>query len=245
MGLDPATRDAALDTLQQLVHVCTETEYDGIRQKLDCDIFLPVHQYMVKNWDGIRKECVSRLGDKPALGNDTNNRLESLNQKLKKVIRRNGNLRDFFVDLFTAVSSTRTERAARGQKNCAKVPVHYAVDPGLEQYETLLTPYALQLLSSQLTLSNKVVVPAPDASTPDAVLLDYHGECITVTTTTCPCSVFVQLKLPCRHIFALRKTLGLDTFVAEACATRWQRSYYQDGLRVLCDYKGSVSVEVQ
>jgi hypothetical protein len=48
---------------------------------------------------------------------------------------------------------------------------------------------------------------------------------ITVTIDTCECSTYAYLKLPCRHIFAMRSYQDLDLFCPDVVATRWTRAY--------------------
>ena len=65
-----------------------------------------------QNWDPIREEWV--IGHMVSTGsflNRTNNRLESLNGKLKQVIKKYSSLENFIKEFFIAVSVVRNERS--------------------------------------------------------------------------------------------------------------------------------------
>jgi len=41
------------------------------------------------------------------------------------------------------------------------------------------------------------------------------------------------MKLPCRHIFALRKHVGMDLFDPSLCDRRWTIDYYKSKQKIL------------
>ena len=50
------------------------------------------------------------------------------------------------------------------------------------------------------------------------------------------------MKLPCKHIFALRKRLEVDLFAEELCDVRWSFKYYKENQRI---FRSSSSVTVE
>ena len=66
----------------------------------------------------------------------------------------------------------------------------------------------------------------------------------TVTVTECECIFQGSMKLPCRHIFALRKKLSLSLFDRSCCADRWTTSYYHATQRLFSDLPGTPTVDI-
>ena len=77
--------------------------------------------------------------------NRTNNRVESINQKLKSVITRYSGMTEFFLDLMKCLMSLKIERDHRALDITLKRSViGYEADSTLGQYMTLLTPLAFK-----------------------------------------------------------------------------------------------------
>ena len=83
-----------------------------------------VIEHFDANWHGIRQEWVGGLRDEGlTYQNRTNNRVESINQKLKSVISKFGRLPQFCSELVGAISVLRIERDYRAISVFQKVPV--------------------------------------------------------------------------------------------------------------------------
>lgn len=64
---------------------------------------------MTIHWHDIRCQWVTGLKESCNFGNDTNNRLESINQKFKQVIERFARFEQFFHDLEVVLKCLRQE----------------------------------------------------------------------------------------------------------------------------------------
>eukprot|EP00794_Sanderia_malayensis_P001024 gene1024-346_t len=53
-----------------------------------------------------------------------------------------------------------------------------------------------------------------------------------VASEKCTCDSFFTMRLPCRHIFALRKQLQHPLYFDRLCDKRWTKSYYRNSHRV-------------
>ena len=73
-------------------------------------------------WDPIKEEWVVGLKQSCHYNNHTNNRLESINQKLKQVIGQFSTLQQFFKDLDVILCSLRQERDTRITSAIMKCP---------------------------------------------------------------------------------------------------------------------------
>lgn len=87
-------------------------------------------------------------------------------------------------------------------------------------------------MAKQLSFKDKVNLPEPIEDSFNVV--SSEGE-IKETPTTCPCSLWLSVKLPCRHILAVRARLNLNIFDESLCDKRWSANYYRASQRVFQD----------
>ena len=141
----------------------------------------------------------------------------------------------------------RSERDQKAALTVQKVPVtfHDATDVSLD-YMKYLTPYAYQFVAKQLSFKDNVNLPEPIEDTFN--IISSEGEIkVHVTPTTCTCSLWLSMKLPCRHILAVRSRLNLDIFDELLCDKRWSADYYRASQRVFQDtevHQDSCSLDV-
>jgi zinc finger SWIM domain-containing protein 3 len=159
--------------------------------------------------------------------NNTNNRLESINQKLKSVIPRFSSLEDFIEKFFVILRVLRSEREHRAALTVQKVPVvfHTSASEGAVKYMKYLTPYGYQYVAKQLNFVNKVKLTKIGNNF--HVTSSNEGE-LETTPTACTCCSWLSMKLPCRHIFAVRIEMGLDVYDEILCDKRWSMDYYKE-----------------
>ena len=55
---------------------------------------------------------------------------------------------------------------------------------------------------------------------------------ITVTSSSCECTSWMSMKLPCRHILMVRSKLGLGLYEESLCAKYWTSAYYKLNQRI-------------
>ena len=84
-------------------------------------------------------------------------------------------------------------------------------------------------MAKQVQLKDKVTIPEQDD---DNYTLSSSEGMIEVTPVSCTCSSFVSMKLPCRHIFAIRSKLSFDLYDTSLCNRRWSVDYYLANQRV-------------
>lgn len=86
MGLRPNQRDVCLDLFQQIVYSPSPEEYEDRVSRLRSTGYDKVIEYYENNWAGIKHEFVECFKSEClTLGNRTNNRIESINEKIKTV----------------------------------------------------------------------------------------------------------------------------------------------------------------
>ena len=174
------------------------------------------------------------LGDKCQTGNflnTTNNRLESINSKLTSVIDFYSSLKNFVKGFFNVVYVLRNERDNKAATNFQKAKVcYYSVSSPEEKYFRFLTSYAANFVVSQIERPStvrklkKVSLNQYEINTSDVVL--------NCSINVCDCNFYTSMKLPCEHIFAVRKMCGIDLYDESLCDMRWAASYYHKRQRI-------------
>ena len=161
------------------------------------------------------------------LGERTNNRLGSINSKVKSVCSRYVSLSKFFDQFFAVLSSLRNERNHSTLMAIVKKRVATPKDSAEEQYKQILTLYASKFVSQQLLLRRKVSVAGDPEADIEYTILSSEGT-LSVTAQTCPCTFSKTMHLPCRHVFAVREYKQLPLFSMQGLSGRWLMKYLLD-----------------
>jgi len=214
-NITPKQRDDIKQIFQNLAYCKTQLEYDSMYHHLQAMAPESIMEYYNKNWHAIRNEWV--IGMTLNTGNfmnKTNNRLEGFNGKLKSVISTFSTLDDFVEKLFIVLDCIRLERDKNAIKLVQKQPTQKNSIPELQQFYSLLTPYAFNSLKTQFECAAETDVLEK------------------TTENNCSCLFYNSMRLPCRHIFNLRKKQSLSLYDNSLCDERWTRNYYYQNQRV-------------
>ena len=229
MEISANDRLKVLEAIQNISRSSNEDDYSLNLKKLTDLGFQKVNDYFLNNWHTIKSEWVLGLrGDVTHLDNTTNNRLESINQKIKQVVPRLCPLDICFEALMKAVNSLELERDIRVANMFNSVSFQVPESECLKKFKQLLTPFAFNKIEKQYELSKKQKVFALDG---DKVVFE-TGKIASALTTECSCHYFESVKLPCRHLLAARSACGLDLFSPELCGERWTINYLKQGHRL-------------
>jgi zinc finger SWIM domain-containing protein 3 len=235
MGITSGQRTLCLELVQKMAYSYSELEYSNLYAEFQSSAPKEVVGYFNDNWHAINDEWV--LGMKSCSGNFlnfTNNRLESINGKLKQVINRHSSLEDFIENFFIILTALRTERDHKAAIMCQKIKVNPFCDDSPQYlYSQLLTNYAAEFVHKQLKLAEKV----SDVTVDDGEYTIKTSEGPKkVTLATCECIFNKSMLLPCRHIFHLRSELDEPLFDASLCDQRWTTSYYKSTQRIFASH---------
>ena len=160
--------------------------------------------------------------------NRTNNRVESINQKLKKIIWKFSNIVAFFEDLMRVVSSLRMERDHKAIVVFQKVKVNlYGNNQDLMDYPHHLTPYAFGFMTKQYKEMGKISYSGDIYKNTVAISIKSSEGDVTVSKSTCECNFHSCMSLPCRHIFFFRKHKNMSSFDQCLVEPRWTKTYYK------------------
>ena len=212
MGITAGQRNMCLELLQEMAYATSEEIYQVIYTRF-CECAPPtVISYFNTQWHPIRGQWI--MGMKYKTGNflnGTNNRLECINQKLKSVISRYSSLEEFVEKFFLILRVLRSERDHKAALVAQKVPVayHSLSDEASLSYMKYLIPYAYQFLAKQMELKKKVSLEDKG----DGIFESASSEgLIMVSSSTCQCTSWKSMKLPCHHILMARSRLGISLY---------------------------------
>jgi len=220
MGITEPQRASALRAMQSLAYATTEVEYDSLRDHLHSSMPASVVRYFEANWHTCRCEwvlCWQR--ENVTFGERTNNRLESVNRRLKAVVKNGSSLPVFFKDLVATIACMRHERDHSFVNAIDKVSTRpYPAGSAEAQFRECLTPFALRFTVKQLSLSTAVEMAADDEGNITTIV---DGQEAVVTVNDCLCSFWRTIGLPCRHVFAARQYLQQPLFTTDGIWKRW------------------------
>ncbi len=232
LGITSGERNLALEIMQKLAYSASEEMYSQHYHELLNTNLNSVVTYYNENWHGIRDQWVEGLKNNHFnMMNRTNNRLECINQKIKSVVTKNSDLNTFWEDLMHCFNTLNTERDQKAVNVQLKTPIERDVDDtDIEKYMESLTPFAYNYIKQQYNLISKVKIQHIQGQI--ATVNSTKGK-ISTNISTCECSFFTVMQLPCRHIFALRKRLQLTLYDINICHIRWTNKFYLTGHRVM------------
>ena len=230
MKIRAGERDFALELIQKFCYARDEESYNRFYRILEASDLPSVKAYFDTHWHDIREEWVDGLNyESFTLGERTNNRLESINAKIKSVCSVNADLASFFNNFLSFLSSIRNERdhstimAIAKQRAVFKSSIE-------EQFTSFLTPYAFEKVSKQLRWEPNVSVSLSEESN-DWIAVDKHCDkqhTVDSDLGVCDCLFNTTLHLPCRHVLAVRAKRGHDLFSREGVAGRWTAQYLKE-----------------
>lgn len=202
-------RDNILEILNKMIHSRNKTEFDSLCNNLFTEGNKKLTDYFNTNWKPIADEWVIALSTAHHFyDNLTNNRIESINSKLKSTIKKFSSLDDFFSSFFDIIKSMRIERKHNITKRLLN-PVNFDTSNEiLQSYYSHLNPFAFNIIYEQLQKLDQNTI-----------------EDIDTTPTNCSCKVYRSYHLPCSHIFKKRAIALFPMFDSSLCHPRWSRDY--------------------
>ena len=227
LGLLPGERDHALELLTAIVYSSSPQQYEDNYKDLKVSGLKSVIDYYDTNWHPIRHEWVECFkGANFTVGERTNNRLESINAKIKSVCTKYASLTAFFDQFFAVLACLRNERDHSTLMAMAKKPVlAFPPESPEVKYAEVLTPYATSYVHKQLVLYSRVNIVKDNGV--QCEVASSNGQ-LNVTIDSCQCTFWNSMHLPCRHMFAVRKHRQVSLFSSCGVDARWTRAYMRD-----------------
>lgn len=235
-------RKHCLAILTKMIYANNQTVFDGLYNDLlasQCQrkqkfvIYFPcfisfvftklgVIDYFDENWLPITEQWVKfHVTRHRIFGNRTNNRLESLNQKLKAIIAKYSAMPTFFKLLLACIGSMTIEKDIHASEELMRKQSDRTTwEPFDIKYSDLLTNFAFDEYMGEKLKCDQVQFADIDNR---MGVSGIRSERILTREINCDCFLFTSMGLPCRHILAFRKHNNLNMFDPSICANRWYK----------------------
>ena len=232
LGISQAERTMCLEILNKIAYAQDDDEYTQLHEQLKQCVPRPVLKYFNSNWHDIHEQWwVDGLKNANCnFMNRTNNRVESINQKLKMVVTRYSGITWFFQDLMKCLSSLAIERNRRAIKAIVKRQISSSSNPVLNQYMALLTPCAFEFLRAQLAFSQKGTFVG-DVDDETCEFMSKNRKIIT-KLDDCSCGFVSAMRLPCHHVLFMHCHRDVSEYDETLCAERWKLQHFIENHRV-------------
>lgn len=234
MSISPEQKQWAINHMTKLCHSCSEEEYAIHYSNFMKDAPGSVITYYDKNWHSIRKEWTFITQENGNFLNLKNNGLERLNIKFTSVVQKRGTLLSFIDNFFKLLGSLQRE----SESSAASVVLGGAMvllkeNSVKEKYFRLLRPYAFHLVMRQM--ETDIIITEEYQNN-----YCYHDgdQKNPVNLSFCSCNFFSSLRLPCCHIFGVRRIMAVPLFDKLLCEQKWTRD-----LTMLVDQDDNINTD--
>ncbi|XP_016663493.1 uncharacterized protein LOC103310573 isoform X2 [Acyrthosiphon pisum] len=167
------------------------------------------------------------------LGNRTNNRLESTNQKITQVVTKHLRLDQLFQGLEMLMVTLRTERDHVAHECFTKTPSYFNdLTKNEKEIYHHLTTYAFNKVIKKFRLRDDVDIKIIDKNLQIVTIQSSEG-ILTTSIWKCSCSFDTSMNLPCHHIFKVQQMFTVELYNPHLSAERWTRQFYSKVCRVM------------
>ena len=203
IGVTKEERELSLAILEKMIYAYSEERYMELYHELVRCVPESVCVYFQENWHGIRHDWVKGLMTDSNFLNDTNNRNESLNAKLKLFCEISSFFTEFVSDFLTYLTCVHNnERNQKAVLNFCKKPT-YKMSEDQASYFDYVTKYDYDFIDSEMS-KTVYVVNITSVGPQIFVVKSKNGiSKYVVTPVSCTCKNFISMGLPCKHIFKI------------------------------------------
>ncbi|XP_057320539.1 uncharacterized protein LOC130664581 [Microplitis mediator] len=222
MEISASERITSLNFLEKLAKSSSAENYDKIYEEFKKAVPLQVLEYFNQNWHPIRAEWTAYSMKYGNLGNTTNNRLESLNSKIKNKLLRHKSLVNFINNFFELILSRQHESNHKRANEFLKINTSKSfltVDEE-NKFRSYLSEPVFEKVLNEIQKYSSIEWIKIDSQTKEYSFLFENNE-INVNQYQCECLFRTSMMLPCRHIIAVRKLDGLELFDLSLIDKRW------------------------
>ena len=215
--------------LQQIIDCKDQNHYDELYKELQQKDNEFV-QYYNKNWHSCQSMWVIHFRKNlQTHGNNTNNKIESHNQKLKYYLTKHMHLPESVSNLTLFIEEAFT-KSAYARYNNLKTKIDYRnTDKVLMQYLLLCNAKAFGIVNDEFGKYKNTKFEFNE--TQENYIIQYKSSCHTVSKceNKCDCLVFLNFGLPCRHIFLCREKQNYDIYDELLVPNRWRKEFETAG----------------
>lgn len=226
-------RDIALDLLDKLTKSNTREQYEHLYEIFCKTVEKTVLLYYNHNWHNITEGWTRYSLSKNNYGNYTNNPVESTNARMKYEIPLHSTLVQFGVGFFRYYNRRNEAIKMRMGEDIYKHPIRgYPQGSPEYLYQRLLTPAGFKKVIVEF-FRRKPMSFIVINNTLQLCWIRYGYAILRVSTEVCEYNEYTSIKLPCRHIFAVRDHFRLPLFHTCLCPERWTMQYNIENQPVL------------
>ncbi|VDP34407.1 unnamed protein product [Schistosoma curassoni] len=160
-------------------------------------------------------------GNVLTLGNNTNNRVESLNRQIKRSVRKSNGLYKCIYKAFKWIAMTSSRKSIGDQTTAGRF-CEYNAPQSLLPVLNMLTPFARSKVLYELKRIRFIYLEYETGDWLFMVDCGRHYE-VDVDTHECNCSTFIMCRYPCRHLllaYIKRRTLTVSQDMVTVIAAR-------------------------
>ncbi|XP_031784098.1 uncharacterized protein LOC107981572 isoform X1 [Nasonia vitripennis] len=227
MKITKEEKENAFRCLDSMVKSSCQMDYDNAHSKFISTAPKVIKDYFIKNWQDITDEWVKFKIFNLNLKNLTNNRIESLNGKLKYEIGLFNSLTEFIKKIFKWTNYRLKCNRLKDIQDVLRINPNDVVITDFEKakvlYKECLTHYAYKVVLEQFEYFEFMTLLNFDAVSQTCTAICRKEE-IYITPYTCTCFEMTSMGLPCRHILAIRLPLKMSLFCKDICLERWLKS---------------------
>ncbi|XP_078251776.1 uncharacterized protein LOC144591575, partial [Rhinoraja longicauda] len=214
-----------LQILHSMCYATSTEDYDLLyRQLLDSNAESAV-DYFHKTWHGSCRQWVEGFKhENESYLTSTLQRVQVMSQRLAAAVEDFSNVTSFTRDLLKAVDTVRAECDQRVLQS--EPPAGPEDNSAESSYRALLTDFAFRRVRTELQEAESVSFLSVEAERAWPVC---RRRALVTDQASCQCAFRTSMRLPCRHVLALRRLLGSDLFEPSLCAARWTQEHFLGG----------------
>ena len=206
-------------TMRRILYAKSEDHMDQLMSELlgqNEEMFL----YLSSNWMEDKEMWALHLRDSIiTFGNNTNNRLEAENGKLKHLLSSSSSLTECVRSLMLHNQILDAERCYSNFLQTSKSTHYLNTEPDIQALFSSLTDFAISKVQSNYKQYDVMVI-GEETSRVYHVTDQDKSYNVNLENKLCSCTFSCQYQLPCRHQIYLTRHLGLE--VADlAVGSRW------------------------
>lgn len=197
LGLHPGEREHALELIEKIIYSKSQEEYEcNYQQLLESNLKNVIDYYNI-NWHPIKDQWVECFkGANLTFGKTTNNRLESLNAKIKSVCIHYATLSTFLKQFFALLSCLHNERNHITLMSLVKKTILPDKSP-LQLYAKFIIPYAFKYLQQQFFVEYDADAFVADKEDASKFLISSSEGQLSLNDSFWQCKFWNCMNIPC------------------------------------------------
>ncbi|KAG0430941.1 hypothetical protein HPB47_022240 [Ixodes persulcatus] len=213
----------------EMLHAPTPDKFKEAKAEFERFASADVSSYFAKNWGSIPEMWARHLCDREFTGgNNTTNRVESHNARIKHVLASSSKLHEALRGLMKLSSSMLHE--VRHKTMLLKTSEFYSYEASEDvqkQCSKVLTPYACKLVSDELAKTRddppQIEMLSPETYSVSSSCSDFCHK-VSFQDQSCSCTTYAKMGLLCRHFLAVCVKFSLKPSLEKAVHKRWFKS---------------------